>query len=125
MCVFRSQTANKKWKKEGGWGESKSDSLHVMRPAAAATCRVVNRLHFQALGREIVTSICNCCRIVVLCTQGRARCTIMRNQEMDEHVLLSGRCARVEPEAAGAAQRIQKQRSKCTTVHEPVQSTKF
>jgi len=76
-----------------------------MHPAAAAACRVVEKPHFQALGREIMTSICHCCGIVVFCTQGRARCTIMRNQWLavakDERVLLSGRCARVE--AAGAA----------------------
>jgi len=75
-----------------------------MHPAAAAACRVVERPHFQALGREIIASICYCCGIVVLCTQGCAQCTIMRNQWIvvgkDERVLLSGQCARAEAAAA-------------------------
>ena len=62
------------WDKEGWLDESKSNSLHVMHPAATATYRVVERSHFQALGREIVASICHCCSVVVLCMQGRARC---------------------------------------------------
>ena len=86
-------------------GGEQISGLHVMYPAAAAACRVVEKPHFQALGKEIMALICHCCEIVLLYTQGLARCTIMRNQWLavgkDERVLLSGWCARVE--AAGAA----------------------
>jgi len=75
-------------------GGEQISGLHVMHPAAAAACRVVEKPHFQALGREIMALICHCCEIALLCTQGRARCTIMRNQWLavgkDERVLLSG-----------------------------------
>jgi len=103
--AIHAQTSNKTWEEEGGWGESKSGGLHAVHRTAAAACCVVDRLHFRALGREIVVSICHCCGIVMLCTQGLARCAIMRNQWLvvrkDARVSFSDQYAGVE--AAGAA----------------------
>ena len=74
-----------------------------------AACRFAERSHFQALGRDIVASICHCCSIVVLCTQDCARRTNYHAQPvascwtgwacLDTH--WSDQCAREG--AAGAA----------------------
>jgi len=97
--------SNNQWEKEGGWGDSKSNGLHVMNPATAAACRFVKTVKFPSAvegdrGLDTPSLINSRARKAVHGVQ-----TIMRNKwlvvDKDERVLLSGRCAR-EGAAASA-----------------------
>jgi hypothetical protein len=73
---------------EGGWGESKSDGLHVMHPAAAAACRFVERPHFQA------TRTCHAGRsLPVHCARFAAFCRPTRNRRAMEGIASLNVCA--------------------------------